>query len=406
MLIRNHDFARVWGAQLLSQSATRMYQMAVMWWLLGEVTADGRGLASGLLLACAALPPVLCAPWIARAIARHPSRGVLRSSVSAAAVLAAAIAAYAAPADLPLLAVYPVMLGLAACQALFDPCLSKAVPELVDDADIEDATAFEQSTFSMVGMAGALLGAALVEQVGLAGVAAAGALAYLGAALLVTRARFTPLPAADDEGTQGGLARTWRMLAGLPFIRLALICFAAANFFINATFLVLPLYTKNVLDAPALTLGVLEGSLWLGMLLGIFTGGRLPGHPGHIGAACIALFGASLILPGLVADRELFVACLIVAGWAVGATNVVFVALFQRSVPAAARPAFFAAMLALLGASFPLAALAFGLIGDVVSPQVLCLTQAVGLLPVAALLFARARSAAGTDDEASATDAR
>ncbi|GAA0392754.1 hypothetical protein GCM10010357_11900 [Streptomyces luteireticuli] len=398
LLIRNHHFARVWGAQLLSQSATRMYQMAVMWWLLGQVTAGERGLASGALLACAALPPVLCAPLIARAIARHPSRGVLRASVSAAAVLAAAIAAYAASADVQMLAVYPVMLGLAACQALFDPCLSKSVPELVDDADIEDATAFEQSTFSLVGMAGALLGAALVELVGLAGVAAAGALAYLGAALLVTRARFTPLPGAEDEEAQGGLSRTWRMLADLPFIRLALICFAAANFFINATFLVLPLYTKNVLDGPALTLGLLEGSLWLGMLLGIFTGGRLPGHPGHIGAACIALFGAALVLPGLVADRELFVVCLVVAGWAVGATNVVFVALFQRSVPAAARPAFFAAMLALLGASFPLAALVFGLIGDVVSARTLCLTQAVGLLPVAALLFARARSSARSGD--------
>ncbi|RLU81774.1 MFS transporter [Streptomyces griseocarneus] len=397
LLLRNQDFARVWGAQLLSQCATRMYQMAVLWWILGKVASDERGLASGILLACAALPPVLCAPLIARAIARHPSRGVLRSSVGAAAVLAAVIAAYAASADVPMPVVYPVMLGLAACQALFDPCLSKAIPELVDDADIENATAFEQSTFSLVGMAGALLGAALVDYVGLAGVAAIGALAYLGAALLVTRARFSPLAGADEEETPGGLARTWRMLADLPFIRLALMCFAVANFFITATFLVLPLYTKNVLDAPALTLGLLEGSLWLGMLLGIFTGGRLPGHPGHVGAACIALFGAALVLPGLVADRELFVVCLIVAGWAVGATNVVFVALFQRSVPPAARPAFFSTMLALLGVSFPLASLVFGLVGDVVPAQTLCLTQAVCLPPIAAVLFARVRSSARPD---------
>lgn len=370
-----------------------MYQMAAVWWVLGRVASDARGIASGLFLACAALPPVLCAPLIARTIARHRSRHVLRSAVLVGAALAAAIAAYTALSDIPTVAVYPVMLGLAACQALFDPCLAKAVPELVDDVDIEDATAFEQSTFSLVGMAGALLGAMLVEQVGLVGVTAAGALAYIGAATLLARARFRPVAAEGDGDVRGGLTRAWRLLAGLPFIRLALVCFAVANFFITATFLILPLYTKNVLDHPALTLGLLEGALWLGMLLGVFTGKRLPGHPGRIGAGCMALFGAALVVPGIVADRDLFLGCLFAAGWAVGVTNVVFVALFQRSVPPAAKPVFFAAMLALLGVSFPLASLAFGLVGDIVSAQVLCLVQAAGLLPVAAVLLLRHRSA-------------
>ncbi|MFE0136340.1 MFS transporter [Streptomyces sp. NPDC059037] len=394
LLVRNSSFARVWGAQLLSQSATRMYQMGVLWWVLSRVAADERGMASGFFLVCAALPPVVCAPLIARAIARRASRGVLRASVLAAATLSLVLAGFAILAEVPTLAVYPVMLGLAACQALFDPCLTKAVPELVEDADIEDATAFEQSTFSLVGMVGALLGAMLVDHVGLTGVAMVGAVAYLGAALLLTRARFCPVTGVDGEDdASDGLARAWRLLADLPFIRLALICFAVANFFITATFLILPLYTKNVLEAPALTLGLLEGALWLGMLLGIFTGKRLPGHPGTVGAGCMALFGAALVVPGFVAARGAFLVCLVAAGWAVGVTNVVFVALFQRSVPPEAKPVFFSAMLALLGASFPVAALVFGLVGDVVSTQILCLVQAVGLLLVAAVLLLRSRSA-------------
>ncbi|MFP3986449.1 MFS transporter [Streptomyces sp. E11-3] len=391
LIIRNGGFARVWVAQLLSQSATRMYQMGALWWLLGQVAAGDRGLASGLFLMSAALPPVVFAPLIARAISRHRSRRVLGSAVLGGVILTVALAGFAAPAGMPALAVYPVMFGLAACQALFDPCLTKAIPELVQDGDIEDATAFEQSSFSLVGMAGALFGAILVERIGLTGLVMVSALAYLGAAAFLSTVHFQPHGGEVQEGSGSGIGRAWQLLAGLPFIKLALVCFTAANFFITATFVVLPLYTKNVLHAPALALGLLEGALWLGMLIGVFTGKRLPGHPGLIGGGCVALFGAVTIVPGVVPDQTALLVCLAVAGWAVGAVNVVFVAAFQRSVPTAAKPVFFSAMLALLGAGFPVAAFAFGLAGDLLSPQSLFLVQSAGLLPIAAALALRSR---------------
>ncbi|MFC0842479.1 MFS transporter [Streptomyces noboritoensis] len=393
LIARNSVFARAWAAQLLSQSATRMFQMGALWWLLGQVATDERGLASGLLLVCAALPPVALAPLVARVIAAHPSRSVLGAAVLGGAVLMAVLAGYGALAEVPTLAVYPAMFALAACQALFDPCLTKAIPELVEDDDIEDATAFEQSSYSLVGMAGALLGAVLVDAIGLAGVVLVSAAAYVGAAAFVATVPRGDQAGGGDDGMETGILRAWRGLAGLPFVRLALVCFAAANFFITATFVILPLYTKNVLHAPALTLGLLEGALWLGLLIGVFTGKHLPGHPAFIGSGCVALFGAAVAVPALTAGRGVVLLALAAAGWAVGATNVVFVAAFQRAVPTAAKAAFFAAMLALLGAGFPVAAFVFGLAGDLVPTQALFLVQTAGLLPIAAVLALRGRTA-------------
>ncbi|OAR23472.1 hypothetical protein A8W25_29135 [Streptomyces sp. ERV7] len=393
LIARNAVFARAWAAQLLSQSATRMYQMGALWWLLGQVATGDRGLASGLFLVCAALPPVAFAPLVARTIAAHPSRTVLGVAVLGGAVLMAVLAAYGVLVDVPTLAVYPAMFGLAACQALFDPCLTKAIPELVEDDDIEDATAFEQSSYSLVGMAGALFGAVLVDWIGLTGVVLVSAAAYMGAAVFVATVRPRPQPVEGDDGMEAGILGAWRLLAGLPFVRLALICFAAANFFITATFVILPLYTKNVLHAPALTLGLLEGSLWLGLLIGVFTGKHLRGRPAFIGSGCVALFGMAVAVPALTAQRGVVLVALAVAGWAVGATNVVFVAAFQRAVPTAAKAAFFSAMLALLGAGFPVAAFFFGLAGDLVPTQALFLVQTAGLLPIAAVLALRGRSA-------------
>jgi hypothetical protein len=76
-----------------------------------------------------------------------------------------------------------------------------------------------------------------------------------------------------------------------------------------------------------------------------------------------------------------------VAGWCVGVIGVRFVALFQRLVPAEDRPGFFAVMQALLGATFPVSSLVFGLLGDHLPARTLCLVQALGVLPVAAALW-------------------
>lgn len=94
----------------------------------------------------------------------------------------------------------------------------------------------------------------------------------------------------------------------------------------------------------------------------------------------------ALALPGLVAHRLVIAGCLAVAGWCAGAVSVRFVALFQRLVPTADKPGFFAVMQAVLGASLPVASLVFGSAGDFLSPQTLCLVQGVGLIPAAVAL--------------------
>ncbi len=133
-------------------------------------------------------------------------------------------------------------------------------------------------------------------------------------------------------------------------------------------------------------MALLEASLGTGALVGAFTGTRVPGRPTVAGAYCLGLMALALALPGLFAHRLVIAGCLAVAGWCAGAVSVRFVALFQRLVPAADKPGFFAVMQAVLGASLPVASLLFGSAGDHLSPQTLCLVQGVGLAPAAVAL--------------------
>ncbi|MEU8779110.1 MFS transporter [Streptomyces sp. NPDC048606] len=413
LVLRNRAFGAVWLGQVLTQAAVRMFQVGVSWWLVAHAVRDGAGVASGLFMAACTLPAVVLAPVVARALARFAHRSVLRNSAALAGGVALALAAWAYGDGPPLPTVYGAALALAACQAFFDPCLTTSVPELVDDADIETATGFELSTQSLAGLGGALLGALTVDRAGVPGLAAGCAVAYLGAALLVAGARFRaagPVPGTGDAGDGGdagqagdagsGLPaaagpRPLRSLLGeLPAVRRILVCFTAANLFTAAVFVVIPLYTRAVLDGGGATVALLEASLGAGALVGAFTGSRLPGRPTVAGAYCLGLMALALALPGLFAHRAVFAACLAVSGWCAGAVSVRFVALFQRSVPAADKPGFFAAMQAVLGSALPVASLVFGSAGDFLSPRTLCLVQGLGLLPAACALALSAGTAA------------
>ncbi|MFI1768440.1 MFS transporter [Streptomyces sp. NPDC020800] len=390
LVLRNLSFGRVWTGQLLTQAASRMFQVGAVWWLVGFAGGRHRGLDSGLFLMVSTLPAVALAPVVARVVARHAPRTVLAGAAAVAGSVAATGALLAQAGALPMAAVYAVGLALAACQALFDPCLTTSVPELVEDADIEAATGFELSTQSVAGLGGGLLGPLVVDAGGLPGVVATSAVAYLLAALLVLSARF-PQATARARATAGDAAparRTLRqVLAGLPFIRRVLVCFAAANVFTTAVYVVMPLYTRGVLHSTGSTVASLEAALGVGTLVGSFTGARVPGRPIAVGSMCLAVMAAALGLPGLVAGHAVAFGALAVVGWCVGVIGVRFVALFQRLVPADDKPEFFAVMQALLGATFPVASLVFGALGDHLTARTLCLVQGAGLVPVALALW-------------------
>lgn len=412
LILRNRAFGAVWLGQVLTQAAVRMFQVGVSWWIVAYAVRDARGLASGLFMAACTLPAVALAPIVAGAVARFAHRSVLRTAAAVAGAASASLAVWAYGSGLPLATLYAAGLALATCQAFFDPCLTTSVPELVDDADIETATGFELSTQSLAGLGGALLGALTVDRVGVAGLAAGCAAAYAGAALLVASARFRTVatdPAVTDPAT-GGVPqrRTLRRILGeQPYVRSILICFTAANLFTAGVFVVIPLYTRSVLQGGGGTVALLEASLGAGALIGAFTGARVPGRPTIAGAYCLGLMAFALVLPGLVAQRPVVAGCLAVAGWCAGAVSVRFVALFQRLVPAGDKPGFFAVMQAVLGASLPVASLVFGFAGDFLSPRTLCLVQGIGLVPAAcalALLGSGPRVPAAEPDTGTSTD--
>ncbi|GLZ30014.1 MFS transporter [Lentzea sp. NBRC 105346] len=379
----SRDFRLVWLGQVLSQGGTRCYQIALLWWLLGELPASSRGLAAGAFLVVGALPSVVLVGQIGRLISRVPSRTVMLRAELIAFVFVAVLAIAAYRDAVPVWSVYVVGLVLATCQAFFDPTLMKSLPELVPAPEIQRAVGYGTSTQSVANFAGAAFGALLLASVGFPGAVLINALSYGVSVVCISLARFRELPAAPppERGT-------WAFLGTLPGIRPLLLCFAFVNFFSAPTLLVLPLYTKSVLGLGPAVLASLEAALWLGLLVGAFVAPRVKvsGSVTRFGAVCVALFGVFLAVPGVAVSALVYVGTLFVSGFFLGVCNVKFTSLFQEVVPNSAKGRFFAALMASVSLTFPVAFLTFGAFGDLVNAQTLCLLQGFGLLALSFVL--------------------
>lgn len=382
VILRNGDFLFLWLGQCLSQAGTRMYQIAILWWLVSTIS-QRQGMAIGFFLVMGALPSILLVKYIGLAIDRSRSKTILVSFDLVAFVVIVIVGILLQRSLLSLPAVYLAGLLVALSEAFYNPTLNKAIPEVVEREDIEGAVAFQASTQYLASFGGAVMGAVLIGKLGIPMVIYLNALSYLVSAAVnsVIRFRHAAPPAAAEEQQVSG----WKILEGFVILRKILLGFGLINFFATPILVILPIYTKMALHSNASILGALEASLWIGLLIGNFSSGALGFVKGTIrlGAICLFVLGLGLFLPGLWVNTYFYMASLAVAGIALGINNVKFISLFQNVVSPDMKGRFFALMNALISFAYPVAFLFFGLLADSLTPPQVCMFQGGGVMVIA-----------------------
>lgn len=374
--------ALIWVGQTLSQAGTRMYQIALLWWV---VSAGGGGREAGLFMVMISLPALLFVKFIGRTVERAPRRRILVTCDLISGGLIAAVAIALASGTLGFAGVCAAGFCVAASQAFFEPALNKAVGELVAPEDVEEAVALQASTQSLASFGGAAAGALLIDHIGVQGVVALNVGSFLVSAVLNAMLRFPAAASAPDSAGEAGAAGAWELLRETPWLKKALLGFGCANFFLTPVLVVMPLYVQRSLGGGASLLGTLEAALWLGLVLGSALSKRIAvQNEAALAALSLGLAAACLILPGMLVGAPLLLAALLALGTAMGINNVKFVALFQETVRPEHKGRFFALMQALLSVTFPAAFFLFGLLADRLAPPRVLVVQGLGLLAVAA----------------------
>ncbi len=379
---RNPDFLLIWAGQVLSQSGGRMYQMAMIWWLLAS-RPTGTGKLIGFFMVLTALPSLLLVKRIGQTVDRLPSRRILVTADLLATLVVGGVGVLVWLGALSLPVAFAAGLLAATLQAFLDPTLNKAVAEVVEKDSVERAVSLLATTQSLANFAGAVAGAMLIDRVGIGGTAKLAALGYLVSASLswIARYRYAVPVVVDNLPAESG----WQLMAQMPFLKKVLLGFGFINFFSTPTLVVLPLYTKKTLGASASVLGSLEACLWVGLFIGSILASQVNFISSRIrlGALCLFTLGVGLAIPSVITDVRVYGVALLVAGFALGVNNVKFIAFFQEVVAPEWKGRFFALLQATISFTFPIAYFFFGALTDYLNPPTVCLIQGVGVCTLA-----------------------
>ncbi|MDA9951114.1 MFS transporter [Oligoflexaceae bacterium] len=386
LILRNRDFLLLWTSQVLSQAGNRMFQIAVSWWIISQVS-ESSGLYLAIFMVLGALPAIILVKKIGMVVDRYSSRQVLLTSDVLGGIFACLLIASMMGEPVFSLILISGMI-FAFFQGFIEPTLNKAVPELVDEVDIGPAVAFLSSTQTLANFAGAVLGAIFIEEFGLIGVTLINGGSYLFSAVCDSLIRFRQAPKSKEEAGESGRLSGWALLKDKPLIKKILITFGCVNLFGTPILVILPLYTKHVLKASASVLGGLEACVWVGILLGTF-GTSLFGLKNKtflFTGLCLSTFALFLSLPGFGAEVAFYGFCLFGAGFSLGAMNVRIVSFFQMVIANEHKGRFFSLLQALISFAIPIGYFGFAYLSDFIAIQKLCFIQGAGVA-ILALVF-------------------
>lgn len=310
-------------------------------------------------------------------------------------------AALAASALTGTMTVWHLML-LGTVQALinaFDmPARQSFLRQMVDDpADLPNAIALNSSLVNLTRLLGPMVGALLIEAVGVGGCFAVDALSYLAVIASLLAMRLPPgqvRAAAGPVGAQlrEGLAYAWRdrtLRALLLFLAAMSVCGAGYQ-------ALLPAIAEGTLHGGPRTLGWLMGSAGAGAVVGALALARREGAAGLERVVAGCGFGIGFGLVGLEAARGVVVVCGLM--FVVGLSLIVHWAATNTLVQGRVEPEKLGRMMSLLAVAFfggaPVGALLLGTLATLVGPVHALAVAGVGCVGSAAA-FARGVRTAG-----------
>ncbi len=373
-LLRNRDFLLLWSGQGVSQIGAKVLQIGLVWWAMER----GGSLAavSGALVATSV--PFVIVGLFAGVLADKLDRRALMVACeggNALIVLALAYLAWSDLLTLPMLMAGTALVSTLA--AVFSPAAMAAIPDMVDEPDLIRANSLQEMTAQGALVFGPALGGAMLAMIGAPAAFLTTAVTYGVSSLCMLAIRLERREAPTDSSLEPSqqaeesplrkalteLVGGFAVLKENPAIATLLLLFAVANFLLVPVTVFLPYYAKEVFAVGAGGLGMLEGSIGVGMMLGalaLMRSGSVRNR--RLAIQCgLAIPGLSLVLMGTWATYAGFLAALLVLGAALSVMNVVSMTFFQENVPPERLGRFMGLLMTIIMALMPLSYGAAGL---------------------------------------------
>lgn len=267
-------FFTIWTGQSFSLIGSSLAQFALVWWLT-ETTRSATVLATATMVAV--LPGVLVGPFAGALVDRWNRRLVMLASDTFVALVSLWLAYVFWAGSVSVWHIYVAMLARAIGGAFHWPAMEASTSLMVPKEQLSRVAGLNQTLRGVLNVAAPPLGALLMAIMPLHNIMG---IDVLTALLAVSPLLFIaiPQPQHDENGvTAGDLDRPGLlqdMKTGLryvwewPGLVAILIMAMVINFVINPAFSLMPLLVTDHFGGDAATLGGLESSWGIGMIVG------------------------------------------------------------------------------------------------------------------------------------------
>ena len=271
-VLRSGDFGRLWAGASVSLLGDGMTFIALSWLVL-----DNGGVSQlGLLGVCFTAPVVLGGLAVGPLLDRYDKRVVLIADSLIRAACVSSVPVAAAVGDVPTALPFVVASFYGLLKMVPMAGFPAAIPQLVDESDLDTANALESLSFSVSTVVGPTAAGFLVGAIGAPNVLLIDAVTYLVFAAAVASVRRPLAPPERSTSASTNRRRSLRFLARDRVIVATTVAFMLFNVAEGMLLLVVgPWLARNELPGGASALGLLIGAMAAGEFVGAaFAGGR------------------------------------------------------------------------------------------------------------------------------------
>lgn len=380
----NRNFRLLLSGQLVSQAGDKFHTIAVAFWILETTGSSGK---MGMVLAASLLPSVLVGVFSGAVIDRYSKKMIIVGTDAIRGTVLLMAAWLMAEGSMGFTMILLLQAFLSVNAGFFDPSIPAVIPRIVDQTRLGRANAMHQTAVSLAMISGAALGGMAVTGLGYVWIFALNGVSFLVSAGCES---LIHIPGSRTKDSQDSLF--YQIRAGYMFLlgskRLMLVLFMvmAIHFFVGGIEVFMPMIANGIGDNGPKALGLFHAGLGCGTLAAAAMLSRLP----ITEKAETALFSSvtamgiiqmlALFLPGTgPASVAGYTACFFLWGCAMIRAAISFKTLLQTAAGEAFSGRVFALASTVGNGSIPAAMIAFGLLGEHITVDI--------LLPVSGLVL-------------------
>jgi MFS family permease len=329
-------FALLWSGQTVSRLGDRLYMIALAWWVLQKT---GSASAMGTVLIFSSIPNLLFVLVGGVTVDRFSRARIMLIADLLRGTIVTLLSVLAFSAALEVWHIYAASILFGLVASFFQPAYTALVPETVPSDMLPSANSLTALSRNLTGIAGPVLGAAIVAFGGPSGAFALDAVSFfLSAVCLLPLLSISTAHLSNTKRSsiQDALREGIGTVIHTPWLWITISIAGLTNMTQYGPWAVaLPFLVKDYLHADVGVLGLLYSAFALGSVLGAVWVGRSTRlrQRGRISYAGLVIWGLATVVIGLPLPIAGLLGAALLVGGSLAVFNLIWDNLLQEFVP-------------------------------------------------------------------------